>query len=281
MFKPIFVGVGLVLCAGHSMAQEMPPCEAPLYLGDAPEGSPAEKIHRIEAWPGAFGGQVQCMRGVKNGQVEQYWAEFLPDSGDTQEHVAYTEGRITYYLKFKGEEAPARPVADCARRNGGGYVCRVDMAAGKGLFLVRFFDEALQFTGLRVMAFPASGVVNATLWDMVGAQVEAGKMEMAMELILPEQEQRWPLKREDESRPGAPVWGFSGDPAWEVMQALYTKRQPVVLETKVSNEVNGQLVTTTATHDVSAGNLTYLIDKLAKVEELMVSSLEKTRTIKY
>ena len=41
MFKPIFVGVGLVLCAGHSMAQEMPPCEAPLYLGDAPEGSPA------------------------------------------------------------------------------------------------------------------------------------------------------------------------------------------------------------------------------------------------
>ncbi|MCO6382256.1 hypothetical protein [Oceanicola sp. 502str15] len=281
MLRGMGAACGLVLWAGAGLAQESPPCDAPKFLDDLPEGTAAERVHRIEAWPGAFGGRVECLRSLAEGRVEQYWAEFLPGGGETEEHVTYTEGRITYFLKFSGDEGAARPVADCARRDGGGFVCRVDMAAGKGLFLVRFFDEALQFTGIRVMAFPASGVVNAALWDMVGDDVEAGRMRMAMDLKLPEAGGSWPLQREAESVPGNPIWGFSGDPAWEVMQAIYTRRQPVVLETRVTNRVNGQEVTTTATQDISDGNLTYLIDKLAKVEELMVSDLEKTKSIKY
>ncbi len=281
MFRWMVAAGGLALCPCAGLAQDMPPCEAPLYLGGVDEGAEAEVVHRIEAWPGAFGGRVECVRALTDGVVEQYWAEFLPAGGATEEHVTYTEGRITYFLRFREEEVEARPVADCARGAEGGYVCRVDMAAGMGLFLVRFFDEALQFTGVRVMAFPASGVVNDALWEMVAAEVEAGGMAMEMELVLPEDGRRWPLAREAESVPGAPVWGFSGDPAWAVMEALYTKRQPVVLETRVTNEAGGKQVTTTATQEVSTGNLTYLIDKLAKVEELMVTGLEETREIKY
>ncbi|QDC09909.1 hypothetical protein FHY55_11930 [Oceanicola sp. D3] len=281
MVRPFVLVCGVALLAGPVAAQDSPPCDAPIYLEGATEGAAADVVHRLEAWPGAFGGEVQCVRGLRDGKVAQYWAEFLPGGSETQEHVTYTEGRITYFLKFKSEEGAARPVADCARRSGGGYVCRVDLAAGKGLFLVRFFDDALQFTGIRVMAFPADGVVNAALWEMVGADVEAGRMEMEMELLLPETGQRWPLRPEAESAPGAPVLGFSGDAAWDVMKVIYTKAQLLVLETRVRNEVEGQEVTTTATHDVSAGNLTYLIDKLAKVEELMVSDLEETRTFKY
>ena len=82
------------------------------------------------------------------------------------------------------EEVEAQPVADCARGAEGGYVCRVDMAAGMGLFLVRFFDDALQFTGVRVMAFPASGVVNGALWEMVAAEVEAGGMAFRMPIAF-------------------------------------------------------------------------------------------------
>ncbi|SIN95722.1 hypothetical protein [Vannielia litorea] len=281
MVRVAGMACGLVTWAAGALAQEMPGCEAPLYLDGAPEGAEAEVVHRIEAWPGAFGGTVECLRALKDGVVEQYWAEFLPAGSETEEHVAYAEGRITYFLKFRGEEGGARPVADCARRKAGGYVCRVDMAAGKGLFLVRFFDEALQFTGIRVMAFPASGVVNPALWEMVGDDVAAGRMAMEMELKLPEAARSWPLSAQEESVPDNPVWGFSGDAAWAVMEALYTRRQPVVLETRVINRVDGQEVVTTATQEISAGNLTWLIDKLAKVEELMVSDLERTKAIKY
>ena len=281
MLMRILMAAGFCALAGTASAEQGLGCENPLTLGGAQAGETPDLVHELVAHPGAFGGQMACVLERRGDAVEQYWVEFLPDNGATVEHVTYKTGTIQYFLKFKDDEGGPVEVAACAMRQGGGLACRVDMAAGKGLYLARFFAPDLSFTGIRVMAFPAKGVVNGTLWEMVGAQVEAGEMGMEMELKLTASGWSHQLKQEAESRPGNPVWGFSGDPAGAFMEAVYNERQPVVLETRVTNEVGDQIVTTTATHDITEGNLAYLIDKLAKVEQLMVAGFENSRTIRF
>ena len=41
MFRWMVAAGGLALCPCAGLAQEMPPCEAPLYLGGAEEGAEA------------------------------------------------------------------------------------------------------------------------------------------------------------------------------------------------------------------------------------------------
>ncbi|MBY6152934.1 hypothetical protein KUV47_06905 [Vannielia litorea] len=281
MLRWILAAVLSVGMPGLAVAQESLPCDRPLLLGGAEEGAEIDKVHRPVAHPGAFGGTVSCVQEQSAGGVEQYWVEFLPENGTTQEHVTYLDGLISYHLKFKGDEGGTAEVAACSQRNGGGLVCRVDLGSGKGLYLARFFGPDLGFTGIRVMAYPGKGIVNETLWNMVSGDVEAGTAGLEMELILPEKALRWSLRSQKESRPGEMILGMSGDPAWEFMREIYEVPQEVVLEARVTSTSGGQETTTTATQDIAKGNVAYLIDKLAKVEQLMVAGWEKSKGMKF
>ena len=257
------------------------PCETPLMLGGAQASAPVEKVHQLVAMPGAFGGDVTCVLDAESGQVEQYWAEFLPKTASTREHVLYQDGKISYFLGFLAADGPTKEVVACTQRTGGGLACRVDLAAGEGLLLARFFGPDLAFKGVRVMALPENGVVSPTVWSRISGKVADGTAQLEMDLALNGSETRWPLTRQEESRPGHPVMGISGESAAAFMQKIYTGAPEVVLETRVTTQNGEQFITTTARHRVTAGNLSYLIDKLAKVEHLMVTGFEKSKDMKF
>lgn len=281
MWSGICAGAMAGIFPAMAAAQQGLDCDAPVSLGGASVQAVPDLVHELPAFPGAFGGDVTCVVERTDLGIERYWVEFLPDTERTQEHVTYRSGLISYFLKFSEEETPAQEVAGCERREGGALACRVDLAAGKGLYLARFFGPDLAITSIRVLAYPARGVVTPALWDRVGGAVEDGRFGMEIDLKLPAQGWREALAREAESRPGAPVWGISGEAAGSFMQAIYTETQPIALETRITERVEGQEVVTTAIHDVPEGNLTYLIDKLAKVEQLMVAGFEKSRDMRF
>ena len=238
-------------------------------------------IHEPVAHPGAFGGHVACVLARNDGRIEQYYVELLPEGDATTDDVIYKSRSISYFMRFNEADAQRKAVANCGRRDDNGLVCRVDLGAGDGLNLVRFFNADLQLTGLRLMAIPEAGMINSNLWDIIAGDVGSPDTALELDAQLPAEGKSWSLARSDDSRPGRTVYGISGEIALQFMQAIYGQAQEIIVETKWRKKIGDQISTTSSKKTIPEGNVAFLISRLGAVEQLMVAGFEASKDLKF
>lgn len=281
MKKCLFVCVAL-LWPGIATAQATTSCPSIIALNDLPETTVPDIQHQPIAHPGAFGGSVACVLRARGQGTERFFAEFLPSDGILIEDFFYRNNQITYYMKFDKDGEKRAEVGGCTGRNTGGLLCMLDLAAGDGFRLMRFFNAAQEFTGIRLVAVPNSGIVNTFFWETMKDYVENDpNTSLRMTATIPETGQVVDLTLLEESTPGRPMYGISGQPAYDFMLALYRGDGDVVIKTEITRLIGSQQTVSAVEKTLPSGNISYLIDRLAQVEQLMVAGYDASRALDF
>ena len=265
-----------------AQAQNVPACPTVLALNGLEETMVPDVVHQPIAHPGAFGGQVACVLRYRGEGTERFFAEFLPSDGAVIEDFFYRNNQITYYLKFDAEGETRAEVGGCTGRNNGGLLCMIDLAGGEGFRLMRLFDANQQFTGIRLVAIPDKGLVNEFFWGTMKDFVENDpNTSLRMTATIDETGETVELSLLEESRPGALMYGISGQPAYDFMLLLYNGDSGVTINTAITRLIGTQQSVSSVEKAIPVGNLAYLIDRLAQIEQLMVAGYEGSRALNF
>lgn len=280
--KKILLICAAMLLPNVTLAQSTPTCPWVMALNGLDENMVPDVVHQPIAQPGAFGGEVTCVLRNKSGGTERFFAEFLPSDGTLVEDFFYRNNEITYFLKFEGEGEKRSEVGGCTARNNGGLLCMLDLAAGDGFRLMRFFNAQLEFTGIRLIALPNKGIVNAFFWETMKGFVENDpSTNLRMTATITQTGHTVELPLLEESRPGNLMYGISGQPAYDFMMGLYGGDGDVVVKTEITRLIGTQQTVSAVEANLPSGNIAYLINRLAEVEQLMVAGYEASKALDF
>jgi hypothetical protein len=267
--------------AQASAAQSDLACPRYMRLSGVPDTALPDLVEPPIAYPGAFGGTVVCVLEVDGTGIGGFFAEFLPSDGSIIQDIYYKYNSIQSYLRFEGENEPRNLVAGCIRRNAGGFICNTDLTAGDGLRVIRFFDEDWQISDIRVMASPSDGLVDDIVWESIKDKVRTDP-ETRIEIVmsLPEMPEPITLPPIDDFA-GQIAYGISGQPAFDFMVALYASDSPLNLEINVYDIAFNQRRTISQNKTIPSGNYGFMINHLAKIEQLLVDGYEGSKSLDF
>lgn len=284
--KNLFIAVSLTLFGATlpnlASAQSDLQCPSITTVGWISEETPVDISHQPIAYPGAFGGEVTCLLQRNGNFVERLFAEYLTPGEVTIDDIYYLNDGIIYYVKYQGEGEVRNEVVVCTRRDAGGLVCTVDLAVGQGFRLMRFFDADLQLVGVRLVAIPDKGLINEFAWDLWEEPVlNDPNTTLVMTAILPETNFSVELTLLDESEPGTPMFGISGQPAFDFMMLIFENDQPIKIETVVTKIQGTQVTTSSIDKDIPAGTIGFMLGRLGAIEQLMVAGFEESKLLEF